>query len=238
MVPIVRIPRADDLVPPSLARRLLSGVSPSEVTRLPDARIANHTAAGLRLLPPDAGSTIDHVDIWALPSSGLALRVRVYGRGYPIPVLQTALLDLSTSPPSSTTTAFTPPHGSKVSTGATADIVAAIDQFGSSRPPASLAGLPRETAVQLGAVGVYGHGLTLLIALPLPQRLSRSVARQLSGTAGTGTGAQGITVGVGPINLLLTQESAQDARWLLVGTVTPATLRTASAELPPAQGFG
>jgi hypothetical protein len=237
-VPIVRLPRTDDLVPATLARRLLSQASAAEVSRLPDARIAGRDAAGLRLRPSAAGSTIDRVDVWALPSSGLGVRVVVYGSGGSLPVLRSSMLDLSVSAPSAAATAFTPPRGSKVRSVVSPDIVAAIDQFGNSRPPATLAGLPPEPGLLLGAVGAYGSGITTLIALPLPPRLARSVAGQLSPTAETQTDSRSIMVGVGPVNLLLTPPSADSARWLLVGTVTPATLTTAAAELPPAQGFG
>jgi hypothetical protein len=237
-VPIVRLPRTADLVPATLARRLLSQASGAEVSRLPDARIAGRDAAGLRLYPSDAGSTIDRVDIWALPSSGLPVRVVVYGSGSSLPVLRSSMLDLSVSASSAAVTAFAPPPGSKVRSVESSDIVAAIDQFGNSRPPATLAGLRREPRLFLGAVGAYGRGITMLIALPLPPRLARSVASQLSSTAETQTGASRIMLGVGPVNLLLTPTSAEDTRWLLVGTVTPATLSTAAAELPPAEGFG
>jgi hypothetical protein len=236
-VPIVRLPRADDLVPATLARRLLSEASTTEVSRLPDARIAGHDAAGLRLHPPEVGSTVDRVDVWALAASGLAVRVVVYGRGSPLPVLRTSMLDVSVSVPRAAATAFTPPRGSAVRSSEGADIVAVIDQFGTSSPPASLAGFPREPGQHLGAVGAYGRGITTLIALPLPAQLAYPVARQLSPTGKTETDSGGITVGVGPVNLLLTPPSAEGARWLLVGTVTPATLRTAAAELPPAHGF-
>ncbi|PZS18282.1 MAG: transcriptional regulator [Pseudonocardiales bacterium] len=235
-VPIVRLPRADDLVPATLARRLLSHADPVRATRLPDARIAGHDTAGLRLRTGDARSTIDHIDVWALPSSGLPVRVKIYGRGDTKPVLATTLLDLSTSAPKASETAFTPAAGAKVRYGQDEDIVAAVDQFGRSHPPAQLAGLSRRP-LEVGSVGVYGQGVTLLVAVPLPPRLARTVAGQLSGTPGSSAVGGGVSVGVGPLNLFLSGEGIDDARWLLAGTVTAATLTAAAAQLPPADGF-
>ena len=102
------------------------------MTRLPDARIAGRDAAGLRVRTADARSTIEHIDVWALPSDGLPVRVRVYARGDRNPVLETALLDLSTSPPAASLTTFELPRSAKGRSDEQADIVTAIDQFGRS----------------------------------------------------------------------------------------------------------
>jgi len=242
VIPVVRLPRADDLLPAPLSRRLLSQVSAAHATRLPVARIAGHYAAGLRVHTDDARSTIDHIDVWALPSSGLPVRVRVYGKGDSAPVLASTMLDLSTSPPAAAQTAFRPADSAKVRSGEFSDIVAAMDQFGQSRPPSELAGLRRQP-LQLGSVGVYGQGVTLLVAVPLPTRLARTLARQLAGTPGSVTVGGGgfdvgaVSIGVGPLNLLLSLEGIDDARWLLAGTVSAATLAAAAAQLPPAAGF-
>jgi hypothetical protein len=236
VAPVVRLPRADDLVPATLTRRLLSQATAAEVTRLPDARIAGHDAAGLRLRPGDPRSTIEHVDVWALPASGLPVRIEIFGAGSSAPVLASSLLDLSTAAPARSDTAFAPPADAKVRSGRESDIVAAIDQFGVSTPPPSLAGLARQP-VNLGSVGVYGRGVTLLVAVPIPRRLARTLFTQLSTTPGSAEAAGGIAVGVGALHLLLSAPGLDDARWLLAGTVTPSTLVTASAQLPPAAGF-
>lgn len=242
VVPIVRLPRADDLLPATLARRLLSQASPAQVRRLPDVRIAGHDAAGLRVQTTDARSTIGRIDVWALPSSGLPVRVKVYGRGESAPVLASTMLDLSTATPAQSDTAFQPAVGAKVRSGEFADIVAAIDQFGRSTPPAQLAGLSRQP-LQLGSVGVYGQGVTVLVAVPLPQHLARTVAKQLAATPGAvvvgggGFDVGAVSIGVGPLKLFLSLEGIDDARWLLAGTVTAATLAEASGQLPPAAGF-
>ncbi len=242
VVPVVRLPRADDLVPATLARRLLSQAGPAQVTRLPDARIAGHDAAGLRLHTADARSTIEHIDVWALPANGLPVRVEVYGREDSAPVLTSSLLDLSTSAPPASQTAFRPAVTAKVRSNQFGDIVAAMDQFGQSTPPPQLAGLLR-APLQLGSVGVYGQGVTALVAVPVPRRLARTLARQLAGTPGSvavsngGSEIGALSISVGPLNLLLSAEGVDDARWLLAGTVTSPTLVSAVAELPPAAGF-
>ncbi|MEP7019444.1 MAG: hypothetical protein ABI808_02250 [Pseudonocardiales bacterium] len=238
-IPIVRLPRADDLLPATLARRLVNQASTAQVTRLADARIAGHAAAGLRLNTGDERSTIDHIDVWALPGSGLPVRVKVYGKGDSAPVLSSSLLDLSTSPPTAAQTAFRPTVTAKIRSSQFGDIVAAMDQFGRSRPPSTLAGLRRQP-LELGAVGVYGQGVTVLVAVPLPHRLGDTLADQLSGTPSAVTQGSGVSIGVGPLNLYLTAEAdgVGGARWLLAGTVTPATLATAAGQLPPAEGFG
>jgi hypothetical protein len=229
----VRLPRADDLLAPTLARRLLSQASADEVTRLADRRIAGRDAAGLRLVPSDPQTTISHVDVWAVASSGLAVAVEVYGKGSTATVLTSDLLDLSTSTPSPSTIAFTPPVGAKIRVAQRPDIVASLNQLGRVRPPSTLAGLPREQTSGLGSVGVYGRGVTLMIAIPLPPRFEGSIAKELQSAVGvTTTSDGGSLLNVGPVNLLLTPPMFGSA-WLLAGTVDAATMQQAAAsELP------
>lgn len=236
VVPVVRLPRSDDLVPSSLARRLLSQATPFQASRLPDARIAGHTAAGLRVNTFDTRSTIDHIDVWALPGNGLPVRVRVYATGDTVPVLASTLLDLSTSAPTPGDTAFHPSAGARIRSGQNADIVSTIDQFGRNAPPDELGGLPRQ-ALQLGSVGVYGRGVTVLVAVPLPPRLARDLTDQLAATPGSSKNGDRIAVAVGPVSLMMSDAGLDSSRWLMAGTVTAATLDIAANELPPAVGF-
>ena len=235
----VRLPRADDLAPPSLARRLLSQAGSAEVSRLPDARIAGRDAAGLRLRPAQPGSTITRVDIWALPSSGLTLRVNVYAAANTRPVVTTSMLDVSTDMPAASAVEFVPPPGAKVREDEITDVVAAIDQFAPTDPPAMLAGLTRAPGSQvgLGSVGAYGAGVTLLVVLPLPPHLADSLADQLSKTVAVVDSGDAATLTVGPLNLRLTARADNGARWLLAGTVTTATLTRAAGQLPAINAF-
>ncbi len=137
-----------------------------------------------------------------MPSSGLAVDVEVYGKGSTATVLTSDLLDLSTSTPSASAIAFTPPIGAKVRVAQRPDIVASLNQLGRVRPPATLAGLPREQTSGLGSVGVYGRGVTLMIAIPLPPRIEGSIAKELQNAVGvTSTAGGGSLLGVGPFNL-------------------------------------
>ena len=90
----------------------------------------------------------------------------------------------------------------------------------------------------LGAVGVYGRGVTLLIAIPLPARIAYPLQEQLEKAAGSPRGtAGGVAIGVGVLNLLLGQPEPDAGAWLVTGTVTADTLQRAIAALPPTDGF-
>jgi hypothetical protein len=236
--PTIRLPRVSDVEPAALARRLLSEARVADVSRLPSRRIAGRDAAGLRLRPSDPGTTIDRVDVWVDGPTGLGLRVDVYGKDTPRPVLETAFLDFSSATPPAPATRFTPADPSKIRGETNADLAAAINVFAPVIPPATLAGLSgRPGLIGLGSVGTYGSGLTLLVAVPLPGRISRPLHDQLTKTPGATRTQQGVRIAVGPLSLLLTH--ARDRRsWLLTGTVTAATLDTAAAQLaaqPPVE---
>jgi hypothetical protein len=229
--PDVRLPIAADLLPTDLARRLLSEANAGQVHRLPAKRIAGRDAPGLRLIQHEPGSTIDHVDVWADAHTGLPLRVDVHGSG--TTVLSTRFLDFSTRQPPRSDIAFVPPATAYVQTLDAPDIAAEINQFGDGTPPPALAGLPRNPALPaFGAIGVYGSGVTELVAVPLPDDVAFSLYRQLENSATTGK--YGLTLSVGPLNMLLTDANVSGASWLLTGTVTAELLGRAASELAPA----
>ena len=233
----VRLPRSDDLLPPNLARRLLSQATPDEVQRLPSARVAGHDAAGLRLHPKEPESTIDRVDVWVL-TSGLPVRIAVYGKGSGTAVVSTSFLQLNTSPAKSSDIDFTPSLSSRVEESNGLDLLGFLDLLGNAQPPATLAGLPRNAADPgIGAVGVYGRGVTLLIAIPLPGRIAYPLQEQLEKAAGSANTPGGVAIGVGVLNLLLGQPDPDAGAWLVTGTVTADTLQRALAALPPTNGF-
>ena len=96
----VRLPRAPDLLPPALARRLLDTAGRADrISRLPTRRIAGVNAAGLRVVPTGTGTTIGSVEIWADPSSGLPVEVRISSRGTAAPVLTSMFLELGRTQP-------------------------------------------------------------------------------------------------------------------------------------------
>jgi hypothetical protein len=229
--PDARLPIAADLLPTNLARRLLSEADAGRVSRLPAKRIAARSAPGLRLVPHEPGSTIDHVDVWADERTGLPLRVDVHGSG--TTVLSTRFLDFSTHLPSRSDTAFVPPPTAHILTLDAPDVAAEINQFGRITPPPSLGGLARNPALPaFGSIGVYGSGVTELAAVPLPDEVAFSLYRQLEDTAATGK--YGLTLSVGPLSMLLTNLDVSGGSWLLTGTVTPELLSRAASELAPA----
>ena len=87
----IRLPRSSDLLPPQLGRLVLRDARPDEVTRIAAEPIAGVEAAGLRLVPAEPQSTIDHVDVWADPATGLPVRVEVYAEGADVPALDHVL---------------------------------------------------------------------------------------------------------------------------------------------------
>jgi hypothetical protein len=220
--PDVRLPDSGDVVPTNLAQRLLSEAQPDQVRRLPAKRIAGRSVPGLRLTPAEPGSTIERVDVWADEGTGLALRVDVYGGG--TTVMSSRFLDFSTHQPSAHDTAFTPPDSARVQTLDQPDLGAEIDQLRGTQPPPTLAGLIRNPSLPtLGAIGVYGRGVTELVAVPLPGRVAFSLQRQLEGTAVKKDG--GLALTIGPLNLLATDS------WLLIGTVVYDRLSQAAKQL-------
>jgi len=83
--PRVRLPTDADLLPPRLAQRLLSEATAAEASSLAGRRVAGVAAAGLRIRPTGPASTVDHLDVWADPRTGLPLAIAVYGRAAPAP---------------------------------------------------------------------------------------------------------------------------------------------------------
>jgi hypothetical protein len=226
----VRAPAAGDLLPTNLARRLLSQASSDEVSRLVSERIAGRSVPGLRLRPAAPQSTIDRVDVWADPASGLALRVDVYGKGSGN-VLTSRFLDFATRMPSPSDTGFSPPSNARVRMQSEPDLIAAIDRFALVAAPGQLGGFFRNTALPVsGAIGVYGTGVTEFAVVPLPDRVTFSVEEQLKTVASSTP--DGLAMGIGPLSLLLTNPDQNGLSWLLTGTVTLPTLSAAAKELP------
>jgi hypothetical protein len=107
-----------------------------------------------------------------------------------------------------------------------------------------LAGYPRRRRVEgLGAVGSYGRGATVLVALPLPSRISEPLLDQLGRTPGARRTAAGVQLTVGALSLLVVDAPQVVVlegdpggifavrSWLLAGTVTAGTLQRAAADL-------
>ncbi|HEX8082251.1 MAG TPA: sigma-E factor regulatory protein RseB domain-containing protein [Jatrophihabitans sp.] len=235
----VRFPTAADLLPPELGRRLLSQALPREATRIGSDRIAGRDAQGLRVTPDQPASSIAHVEVWADPETGLPLRVQARGKQSSAPALTSTFLDFSPAEPSAAVTAFLPPADANISNRSSRDLVTAIDQWAGVVPPDRLAGLERNQRLPtLGSVGVYGRGVTELLAVPLPDRIAYSLIEDLAEATGGDPNASQLRLSVGPLNLLLSVPAQPDSAWLLIGTLTAATLRGAAAELPAHSELG
>ena len=231
----VHLPAAGDLLAPVLGRRL-AGTDDLRLQQLPGRRVAGVTAAGLRLLPGRPGdTTIDHVDLWADPRTGLPLRVDVLARGESTPSLTTRLLDLSLVRPGAVRTAFSPPPGVVASFEQTPDLAAQLDRVFRYLLPSSLAGLPRTDPVRElagGGIATYGTGFARLAVIPVPRGTARALVERLRG--------QGGRIDTPLVTGLLLEAGYRV--YLLVGPVPFPTLRRVADELvrnpPPRRGDG
>lgn len=225
----IRLPDETDVLPSSLAHRLLDGAKPDELSRLPARRVDGHSAAGLRFSPSDPRTTLDHLDLWLDEKGGLPLLAEVYADNTALAVLTSQVSDLSRSTPSLDRTRFAFPKGIRVTTSYAIDDAAGANAFAPFQPPESVAGLPRR-GDQRGGVGVYGRGPTSLIVIPLRRKIGSQVYRQLQKSpAATTYGDGSIGLAVGPLGIRL--RGSGRGLFLLTGFVTPATLSRASADL-------
>lgn len=231
--PDIRLPRTSDLVPPSLARIVVEGAGADEVSRLPARRIAGTSVAGLRLDPASAATTIDHVDLWVEEESGLALGVEVYVAGSASPILTTRFGDFSSERPTPAEVAVSWSGQVEQDRADTIDLADAANRYAPFRVPRSAAGLPLRLDEggrrSVGAVGVYGSGVTRLIAIPLRDNDAESLREALLSSPTAVTTDTGIMVSVGPLSVFLTGDGS--INYVVAGTVTADTATAAAADL-------
>ena len=227
----VRLPNTADLLPNELARRVLAGARPGELSRLPARRIAGHDALGLRLRPADPQGSIGRVDVFADRESGMPVRVQMFARGRATPSLTSGFVDLTVGRPSAPVLEFSPPHDAYVRTEQIVDLADAANRFAARRPPVSLAGLRVRPGGSSASVGVYGRGPTVLLAIPLWSRTAHRLCQDLEGRPGSLEIPEGILVAADPLRMLLASPEPNDTSWLLAGTVTRSTLVDAAHEL-------
>ena len=227
----VRLPRAGDLLAPVVGARL-SRTRDVRASALPARRVAGRAAAGLRLVPrhPDS-TTVDEVDLWADPGTGLALRVEVRAGGRL--ALTSVLLDVDLAPPAAARTSFAPPRGVAAVSQDAPDLAVLVDRFSPYELPSSLAGLPRTDAVRGlgGGVATYGEGLGAFTLVPLPRNVGRDVSKALAASAGV--------VSTPLVNALVVRDGRRT--YLLAGTVPVGVLDRAALQLrrqPPPRREG
>lgn len=227
--PAIRLPRTADLLPPALVGRLLEDVAADQATRLPAERVAGVSAPGLRLEPGSGRSSIDHVNLWADPASGVPLRVEVYAVGASEPGFTSEFVEFSADRPAREKVTFVPTGGTDQSFDDVLDIADAANQYAPLLPPNTVAGLSKTSASD-GAVGVYGRGLTQLIAIPLRGREAEPLRAQVRRTPGVVVSDLGALVSVGPLGIMITGVGS-DGGWLVTGSVTARTLSDAALDL-------
>lgn len=220
--PALRLPQAADLVPPELALRLLSGAGPGDALQaLPAQRIAGIAAAGLRLVPADPDTTIDRLDIWADPQTGLPLRVDVGG------AFTSRFLDVSQEPPPASVLVPEAAQSSGFTSTTQSDVTSSLNTVAGANLPGSLAGRARAPG-PVSAVGVYGTGMSRFVVVAIPGRLGQRTLAALRNA-----GATAVPTGYVMRSAVLTLVVARPFRrtYLIIGFVTPDLLTQAAAEL-------
>lgn len=240
----LRLPRAEDLLPPQLARRILAGVRDGDaLSSLPARRVAGRPADGVRVVPARTTSTVGHVDVWVDEKTGLPLSVDIYARAYDVPVLTSRFLEVRLRRPAADALRPKVPSGVPVEPVTVADLPSAIDSFAPFALPESLAGSDRSRdLVTVGGSTTYGDGLARFVVLPLPPHLGHQAL-----AAATDGGGAPLDVRDGEATLVSTplinvvvargQPGPDDPRgrrarsYLVAGTVDGPTLTRAVAEL-------
>jgi outer membrane lipoprotein-sorting protein len=231
------LPAPTDLLPPTLARRLLSEADPAELSRLGAHRVAGRDALGLRLVPAQDASSVARVDVWVDAGTGLPLQVQLFGEGAPNPALDTRFLDLVLRRPAAEVTAFTPPAGAVVLRGDDLGVLEDATRRLARVPlPRTLAGLPRRTIDGAPpAIGIYGRGVTLLAVVPVPDRLAGELQRAAAASPTAVRDQLGTRLAAGPLGIMLVGTPGRTT-YLLTGTVTLDALARAAGELPDLDG--
>ena len=187
------------------------------------------SAPGLRVEPASDLSSIDHADLWLDPGSGVPLRVEVYADGVGHRRLHQRVPGLLERPAGRAAVRFDPPAGVDVDFDDVLDIADAANQYAPVRPPDTVAGLPKAAASDR-AVGVYGTGMTEVIAIPLRDREADALRDQLADHRGVDQDDRRTVVSVGPLGVVLTGAEG-DGGWLLAGTLTRAALVQAADDV-------
>jgi hypothetical protein len=234
--PPVRLPRAGDLLPPELARRVLSAAQDDPVRALPARRVAGHDAAGLRLIPADPDTTVGHVDMWADPDTGLPVRVELTARGAGRPILVSGFVELDATEPGADELVPKQAPGSGFGIATAPDVGDALGSLGRGRIPERLAGRELRQADVGGVrgVGVYGTGLSAFVALPVPAYVGSDAAEAITNAGGTSedlTRGEALTLSIAPLSVVVARSEFSRRWYLLAGLTTPEVLVGAAGQL-------
>jgi hypothetical protein len=231
----VRLPQGSDLTPPELARRLLRiATAQDRVAELPARRVAGVAAAGLRITPADATTTVRHVDVWADPVSGLPVELRITARGSDRDVLSARFLDLRQRRPDDSALAVAAADRPSIRVSAS-DLISRLARFTFLPLPENLAGRPA-LSLPYGnrTVRAYGGGFSSFAVVPMPGRFGRRVLRaaQDAGAAEIRlTGADGFAIQTPLLTALVATDPLRDRTVLLAGPANRELLVRAANEL-------
>ncbi|MFF5289682.1 hypothetical protein [Paractinoplanes globisporus] len=232
----VRLPRAADLTPPELARRILTTAAGDRVEELGGKRVAGVEAAGLRLIPASADTTVDHVDVWADPGNGLPLQTEITAKGGSRPVFVTRFLEIHFGAPDDAVLIPPAPRpGIGYTTTTAPDILGAINRRRPVALPAALAGLPRRDAIAgLSAAGVYGTGLSSVVVAALPGRFGGPAYQQIETYGQKIEGVDAAVIATGLLSVLAVR--AGNRTYLVAGLVGTPLMQRLAVGLAEAPG--
>lgn len=236
--PEVRLPRSDDLLPPQLARRLLSGTAPGDpVTALHARRLAGVDAAGVRVGVTDPRTTVGALDVWADPITGLPLAVEVTSKGALAPALVTRFLSLTQGPPDPAALVPRRGPGAGLTRSPSSDLFGVLGRGDPRLVPLVVDGVSRERPQRgFAAIGRYGTTLAQLVVVPLPLPISETL---LQGLDRAGSRARVLDVGTedgraGAVEsplLSIAVVRERDRAWAVAGLVAPDVLDRAARDV-------
>jgi hypothetical protein len=236
----VRLPRAADLLPPSLASRLVREAgSQARLSVLAPRRVAGQAANGLRVMPADPVSTVGRIDIWTAAGDGLPLDVQVYARGARQPALETHFFQVGRWRPEQAVLTPQRGPGTGFTTAAASSLIGELSHLAPVLLPVKLAGQHLRIIPDLLPIGIYGRGLSTFTVLAVGgsagQRLL-SGARTAGGTPISTANGTGVAVSSPLVSVVLMHRDAPtrpdfDETYLLAGLATGRTLEQAAATL-------
>lgn len=237
----VRLPRASDLAPSDLARRLLGITATEPVSALAPRRVAGFAVPGLRVSPSDPQGTVGRIDVWALPgppgTPALPMAVEVAAKGAAGPALSSAFTSVEAAPPPGLALRPDAPPGAETVSAQPGDLAGVLRALNPPPPPDTLAGRPRVELPgggdRLPGIGVYGTGVSRFVLVPA----GRDVARQIIGGAGATGGVpiagfppdRAVQVATPLLGLAVVRR--RGGGFLLAGTVRPQVLEQAAGDL-------
>jgi hypothetical protein len=246
-----REPRTVDLMPGPAARTLLGWLGDGDrVEALSSARVAGVVAAGARVVPGDARSSVGRLDVWVDPGTGLPLAVEVYARGSTTPAFASRLVDVTIGRPDPAE--LRPELATQRWGGDPRDLLGNARRDGRTTFPPTFGGLPAvEVAAAPTGLATYGTGYVRLAVLEVPGRYSGRIGRVagLTGAldlAGVSVRPRTVDVAGTPVAVLgspLVQVAVVQGRggslYVLAGTWTADAMdRLLRSVVPAVRGWG